>query len=123
MNNKYPITFYNAIWLVLFSYTVLVNFSWWLFVALILFCPTWLHLREWYDIQKAVKKIKDNAGLILCIALFSSCTKEWNCTITTDTEIYGQTHHIVTHTTFHGTTAEKNDFEDTKTPNQTVECN
>lgn len=59
--------------------------------------------------------------LILSIAFFG-CTKEWDCTITTDVEYMGDTSHIVTHTTFHGTTAEKNDFENTLTPNQTVEC-
>lgn len=120
MNNKYPITFYNALWLVLFSYTVLVSFSWWLFVPLILFCPTWLHVREWHDVQKAVKK-RMAAGL--CIALLTSCTKEWNCTVTTDADIYGETYHIVSHTAFHGTKKEKNEFEDSHLPNQTVECN
>lgn len=57
--------------------------------------------------------------IILLSSLFLiGCTKEWNCTITT--EYGGQT--IVTHMTFHGTKAEKNVFENTLTPNQTIEC-
>lgn len=58
---------------------------------------------------------------ILALAL-TGCTKEWNCTITTDVVYLGDTTHITTHTTFSGTKDEKNDFENTLTPNQTVEC-
>ena len=57
--------------------------------------------------------------ILISAVLLSACSKEWNCTITT--EYAGQT--IITQTTFHGTNAEKNDFENTLTPNQTVECN
>jgi hypothetical protein len=55
--------------------------------------------------------------LILSLALVS-CSKEWNCTITTNT-VYGTS---VTHMTMHGTNAEKEDFENTLTPGQNVEC-
>jgi hypothetical protein len=52
--NKYPITFYNAIWLILFTLLCL-DFSWWLFVPVFLFCPSWLHVREWHDGYKRSK--------------------------------------------------------------------
>lgn len=61
--------------------------------------------------------------LILICSFLVSCTKEWNCTITTHTTYLGTTYTSVTNTTFHGTTAEKNDFEESAIQGQTVECN
>jgi hypothetical protein len=60
--------------------------------------------------------------LISLSLLLIGCTKEWSCTITTTTELYGTTYTSVSQTTFHGTKEEKNDFENTLTPGQTVEC-
>lgn len=48
---KYQITFYNAIWLVLFA-SLFLSFSWWVFGVVFLFAPTWKHLRDWYDEKK-----------------------------------------------------------------------
>jgi hypothetical protein len=62
-------------------------------------------------------------ALISLSLLLIGCAKEWNCTITTTTELYGTTYTSVSQTTFHGTKSEKEDFENTLTPGQTVICN
>ena len=49
--NRYPITFYNAVWLILFA-TLFISFSWWVLGVVVFFCPTWQHGREWYDNKK-----------------------------------------------------------------------
>lgn len=51
---KYPVTFYNAIWLILFAFLV-SDWSWWLFAGLFMFCPAWNHLRQWYDDRRYIK--------------------------------------------------------------------
>jgi 1,4-dihydroxy-2-naphthoate octaprenyltransferase len=48
---KYPITFYNAIWLILFG-SLFIEWNWWTFSIIFLFAPTWKHLRDWYDQKK-----------------------------------------------------------------------
>jgi hypothetical protein len=48
---KYPITFYNAIWLILFG-TLFIDWNWWIFGVVFMFAPTWKHLRDWYDQKK-----------------------------------------------------------------------
>lgn len=59
----------------------------------------------------------------LVVLILSSCTKEWNCTTEVHTQdFYGNEYVIETETTFHGTTAEKNDLEATSTPDKTIEC-
>ena len=59
---RYPITFYNAIWLVLFASLILVGFDWLTFTLVFLFCPSWSHVREWHDTRRAFQK--DNGELI-----------------------------------------------------------
>lgn len=50
--------------------------------------------------------------LIVSLGLaLTACSKEWECTITTDQTYMGNTSHSVTNTTFTGTTNEKEDFE------------
>ena len=46
-------------------------------------------------------------ALIIAVVLFSSCTKDWECTLHTDS-VAGNFEHKVD---FRGTTQEKNDFE------------
>lgn len=61
---RYPITFYNAIWLILFG-TLFFKWSWIVFILVFLFSPTWQHLREWYDLKKRLKDVRatdDTAG-------------------------------------------------------------
>lgn len=59
MSREYPITFYNAIWLILFA-SLLFNWSWWIFAFVFLFCPTWSHIRAWHDQRVLLKKYKEN---------------------------------------------------------------
>lgn len=59
MSNLYPVTFYNAIWLILFG-SLFFNWSWIVFVIVVLFCPTWLHAREYADARKNAKKSHEN---------------------------------------------------------------
>lgn len=48
---NYPITFYNAIWLIMFA-SLFLSWSWWIFAIVVLFCPSWSHIREWHDAKK-----------------------------------------------------------------------
>jgi hypothetical protein len=106
---RYPITFYNAIWLVLFT-SLFLSWNWWVFSIVTLFCPTWAHIREWHDAKQHVKNIVPIALLFL-----TSCTKEWHCTTTTSIELYGQTYTAVTNQTFYGTKKEMKAYEQLNT--------
>lgn len=73
--------------------------------------------------QKAMKKVV----LIFSVLALCACSKEWDCTVTTDHTYMGETFHSESHTTFTGTKEEMEEFEVTGTNNtsgltQTTVC-
>jgi len=50
--------------------------------------------------------------------ILAGCSKEWNCTVTTDYDYLGAPQHTETQTTFTGTTNEMHAFEDANTHNE-----
>ena len=71
-----------------------------------------------------IKNLTRRLALALTIGFFlTACTKEWSCVTEVHTsDFQGNEYVIETETTFHGTTAEKNDLEATSTPDKTIEC-
>lgn len=65
-----------------------------------------------------MKKVLLFASVLLISA---SCTKTWNCTITTDLSQYGLGVSTV-NSEFSGTKQEMKDFEDSAVDGQTIEC-